>query len=138
MSKLIKCFALALTLPLAACATVTRGTTSDVQIISEPSDATARISNGFSCQTPCTYKVSRKEEFVVTISKDGYEEATVAVKTQVAGTGAAGFAGNILVGGIVGMGADAMTGAALEHIPNPVSVSLKAISKAKKAVKKQR
>jgi len=40
------------------------------------------------------------------------------------GGGAAGFAGNVLIDGIVGMGVDAATGSALEHYPNPVSVTL--------------
>jgi hypothetical protein len=46
------------------------------------------------------------------------------VATRVAGAGAAGFAGNVLVGGLVGMGVDAATGSTLEHYPNPVSVIL--------------
>ena len=40
--------------------------------------------------------------------------------TRVAGGGAAGFAGNILLGGVIGMGVDAASGATLEHHPNPV------------------
>ncbi len=54
------------------------------------------------------------------------------VRTQVASAGAAGFAGfagNILLGGIIGMGADAATGATLEHVPNPVSATLVPISR---------
>jgi hypothetical protein len=43
---------------------------------------------------------------------------------EVPGTGAAGFAGNVLLGGLVGMGVDAATGAALDHKPNPVIVTL--------------
>jgi len=57
---------------------------------------------------------------------------TVDVRTQVASAGAAGFAGfagNILLGGIIGMGADAATGATLEHVPNPVSATLVPISR---------
>ena len=46
------------------------------------------------------------------------------VGTKVAGEGVAGFAGNVLIGGVVGMAADAATGATLEHYPNPVSVTL--------------
>jgi len=37
--------------------------------------------------------------------------------------------GNILLGGIIGMGADAATGATLEHVPNPVSATLVPISR---------
>ncbi|MGO4571063.1 hypothetical protein [Microvirga sp. 2TAF3] len=48
----------------------------------------------------------------------------MAIQTRVAGAGAAGFAGNVLIGGIVGMGVDAATGSTLEHYPNPVTASL--------------
>jgi hypothetical protein len=37
---------------------------------------------------------------------------------------AAGFAGNVLAGGLIGMGVDAATGAATDHKPNPVIVTL--------------
>ncbi len=109
---------------MAGCATITRGTTDQIQIQSEPTDARATTSMGQSCQTPCTITVSRKDEFTVSFQKDGYEPQQVDVKTQIAGGGAAGFAGNILLGGVIGMGADAATGATLEHVPNPVRASL--------------
>ena len=116
--------AVGLAITLAGCATITRGTTNQVQIQSDPPGALAHTSTGFSCTTPCTITVSRKDEFSVVFSKPGYRDETVDVKTQVAGAGAAGFAGNILLGGIIGMGADAATGATLEHVPNPVGVTL--------------
>jgi hypothetical protein len=68
--------------------------------------------------------VSRKSEFVATFSKEGYESQDVMVQTRVAGSGVAGFAGNVLIGGVIGMGVDAATGSTLEHYPNPVTVSL--------------
>lgn len=34
------------------------------------------------------------------------------------------MAGNLLLGGIVGIGVDAVTGAALDHYPNPVNIAL--------------
>ncbi len=114
----------ALTTLLGGCATVTRGTTNDIQITSEPSSANVKTSLSQTCVTPCTLKVSRKDEFQVIFNKEGYKEAVIPVKTQLAGSGAAGFAGNILVGGVVGMGVDAYTGSTLEHVPNPVHATL--------------
>jgi hypothetical protein len=35
--------------------------------------------------------------------------------------------GNVIVGGVVGVGVDAVSGAALEHVPNPVTVVLRPI-----------
>ncbi len=87
--------------------------------------AAMRASTGLTCPTtPCTLQVDRKAEFIATFSKDGYESQDIMVQTRVAGGGAAGFAGNVLVGGLVGMGVDAATGATLEHYPNPVVASL--------------
>jgi hypothetical protein len=70
--------------------------------------------------TPCTLTVDRKAEFSVVFNLPGYAEQVIEVKSQLAGAGAAGFAGNVIVGGVVGMGVDAATGATLEHVPNPV------------------
>ena len=108
----------------AGCATVTRGTTSNVQFLSEPAGATVTTSLGHSCVTPCTLVIGRKEEFSATFALPGHEPQTIPVKTEVAGAGAAGFAGNVILGGVVGMAADAATGATLEHVPNPVSARL--------------
>ena len=40
------------------------------------------------------------------------------------GAGTAGMAGNLVVGGIIGMGVDAATGAMNSHVPNPLVVTL--------------
>lgn len=110
---------------LGGCATVTRGTTEPITVNSEPPGAEARTSLGHACpSTPCTWEIGRKSEFVVSFTKGGYEDMQIPVSTRVAGAGVAGFAGNVLVGGIVGMGVDAATGSTLEHYPNPVMATL--------------
>ena len=74
-----------------------------------------RLSNGFTGVTPASFTLSRKGDFVVSISKEGYETAEIPVKSQIAGAGAVGMAGNVLIGGIIGIGADAVKGATLSH-----------------------
>ena len=76
---------------LSACATVTRGTTNQIQILSEPSGASVRTSLNQTCSTPCTLTVGRKDEFSATISMPGFRDQIVDIKTRVAGAGAAGF-----------------------------------------------
>ncbi|MBM3608346.1 MAG: translation initiation factor 2 [Alphaproteobacteria bacterium] len=120
-------------LMLGGCATVTRGATSQVQIDSDPPGAMARTSLNHSCTTPCTIQVSRRDEFAVTFSKEGFRDERIDVKTQLAGAGAAGFAGNVLIGGVVGMGVDAVTGSTLEHVPNPVRAVLQPLPRAQPA-----
>lgn len=69
--------------------------------------------------------VGRKEEFTATISKVGFEPEQVEIKTRLAGEGvAAGIVGNAIIGGVVGLAADAASGATLEHTPNPLRVIL--------------
>ncbi len=117
--------ALAAVLILGGCATVTRGTTDQVQMRSVPVGATATASTGQTCTTPCTITVGRKDEFSVHFEKPGFTSQDIQVKTQASGAGQAALAGNLVVGGIVGLATDASTGATLDHVPNPVSVELR-------------
>jgi hypothetical protein len=110
---------------VAGCASITRGHQNQVQITSNPPGATARTSMGHTCVTPCSLQFGRKDEFSVVFTLAGYETREVPVRAQLANTGVAGFAGNVLVGGVVGMAVDAASGATLEHCPNPVAVTLR-------------
>ena len=116
---------------LGGCASVTRGWSEQIQITSEPEGAEVRTSLSQACTTPCTLNVSRKDEFSVSYTKPGYHPQTVQVGTRLASAGAVGFAGNVLVGGIVGMGVDAASGATLEHHPNPVVAVLQPVAPAR-------
>ncbi len=106
------------------CATITRGTTEVLVVESTPLGADVALSNGMRCKTPCSLKLKRKDAVVLDISKDGYESVQVNVLSEIAGAGAAGMAGNVLVGGIIGAGVDASTGAMKSLKPNPVKVTL--------------
>src|SRR4029077_21051908 len=105
----------------------TRGTTENISISSTPSGATAEVSGldiPTACVTPCVVQAKRNADITVTVNKEGYEPQVIPLTKEIPGTGAAGFAGNLLVGGVGGMGVDAATGAALDHKPNPVIVPL--------------
>jgi len=111
----------------AGCASVTRGTTENISISSTPAGATAEVAGldiPTACVTPCVVQAKRNADITVTVSKEGYEPQVIPLTKEIPGTGAAGFAGNVLLGGLVGMGVDAATGAALDHKPNPVIVTL--------------
>src|SRR5262245_29763899 len=124
---------LACGLTLTGCATVTRGTTEQIQFDSKPVGAEVRTvmlpvcdeecaerqsatqdvgtravqpgkrESGPSCVTPCTVTIDRARVMLATFSKPGYEPQTVRVTPQVAGKGALGVAGNAIVGGAAGM-----------------------------------
>jgi PEGA domain len=123
--------AAAIALPCFGCASVTRGTTENISIATTPAGATAEISGleiPTACVTPCAVQAKRSADITVTINKPGYKAEIIPLTKEVPGSGAAGFAGNLLAGGLVGMGVDAVTGAAQDHKPNPVIVTLKPIA----------
>ena len=78
--------------------------------------------------TPCSVVVKRNADVSVAFRKDGYQPQMIQLTKEIPPTGAAGFAGNVLIGGLVGMGVDAYTGAATDHKPNPVTVTLEPLA----------
>lgn len=123
---MIRYFAIvAVAASVSGCATVVRGTSEQVAFVSEPPGAAMTSSSKYACPaTPCTLQVDRSDQFNATFVKPGYRPVTIPVRTQVSGGGAAGLAGNILVGGLIGVGVDAVSGASLDHTPNPVVANL--------------
>jgi len=109
---------------LASCATVTRGVHEKIKVLSEPTSAYAELSSGERGLTPVTFVKSRKENFDVTVSKPGYITQTVKVRSNFSPTGGGAMAGNLVAGGVVGVGVDALSGASLSLYPNPVVVHL--------------
>jgi hypothetical protein len=109
------------------CATITRGTTEAWTVETDPIGAEVTLSSGETCTTPCTLTKKRKDAFMVTIEKDGYERVQTQIQSQVAGAGAAGMAGNVILGGVIGIGVDAASGATKELKPNPLVVKMIAV-----------
>lgn len=104
---------------------MTRGTTQEFTIESSPPGALATTSNGFRCEsTPCTLRMPRKDGFSVTVTRQGYVEQTHTVTSSMSGGGGAALAGNLIVGGIIGAGIDATSGALNDLSPNPLIVTL--------------
>jgi hypothetical protein len=139
MIKLL--LAAAIATPCLGCASVTRGTTENISIATTPAGATAEVSGldtPMACLTPCVVQAKRSADITVTINKEGYEPLTIPLTKEIPGTGAAGFAGNLLAGGLIGMGVDAVTGAAQDHKPNPVIVTLQPLAPAPSRAAKPR
>ncbi len=113
------------------CASITRGTTDTVTVKSVPEGAAISTDIGLSCPAaPCSFEVKRKTEFTAYADKQGYRRGSIRIGTKMAGEGGAALAGNILVGGIVGVGVDAATGATLDHFPNPATIVLQPLGAA--------
>ncbi len=125
--------------PLAACATITRGSDEPVQFVSEPAGAEVRTTLGYGCPTtPCTLQIPRKDSFVATFELPGHRSEQVVVSTRVSGGGAAGLAGNVIAGGIIGVVVDANTGASMDHVPNPVMARLEPLRPVSPIIERRR
>lgn len=112
---------------LNACATISRGSSEAFAISTKPPGATAEVTDArgtLRCTTPCSVKVKRRGMLQVVISKDGYETLRTTVASSVDGGGAAGMAGNVIFGGLIGAAVDAGSGAMHSHKPNPLEVEL--------------
>ena len=106
---------------LSGCATAIRGETEQVKFTSNPAGAKLGTSLGVECTTPCSAEVKRKLPFDATFTLKG-KRKVVKVVTKTSDEGNAAVAGNILLGGLIGLAADAESGATLDHAPNPVHV----------------
>lgn len=102
------------------CATIMTGTTQKVPITSTPSGAVAKADGTLGGVTPCTFTLERKTDHTIEISKEGYRTASVILRHTVSGA----TAGNALIGGLIGLGVDATTGAMYKLVPERVDVVL--------------
>ncbi len=110
------------------------GTTKETLFInSDPTGARVKLSNGMVGATPCSFVVPLKEKTVVTIEKDGFEQAQVTVAKKVQKQMVAARAG-MFVGGLAisaatfGMAGNEVMAGGIGTVsklaPNPVSVKL--------------
>lgn len=112
-------------LSLAGCATITRGTDDVLVVQSVPAGAQVKMSNSMSCNsTPCNFKVPRKSELNVLVTKEGCKPQTIRVTNVTASGGGAAMAGNVIAGGVVGIVVDGSSGATQDLSPNPVVARL--------------
>jgi len=99
------------------CATLFRGTSQDLQVDSTPSGAIATLSDGQSCTTPCTMRVSRGNAYNIKFAREGCESQVQLVSPHIAGSGVVEA---LLLGGII----DFADGAVYDEDPNPINSGL--------------
>jgi hypothetical protein len=109
---------------LQGCATVVRGTTQEIAVDTSPQGALVETTGGATYTTPAAIKLKRNISHTLSFTKSGYEPAKAVVTPHISGGGAAGMAGNILVGGIIGGVVDASSGAMYDLSPERVYVAL--------------
>lgn len=103
------------------CASIVKGTTQAIPVASSPSGADVRLDGNHVGQTPVSVEVKRKSDHLMTIEKAGYQPESIAITRNIGGA----VFGNIIAGGLVGWGVDAISGAQYNLTPATINVSLK-------------
>ena len=111
---LLFCVSIVSILVATGCATMIRGTEEPLSITSDPDGATAKVSDGQSCKTPCQVTLKRNQSVLVKFEKEGCDTETLSVFPTLAGAG-------VILGGLIDYG----TGAVYSLQPNPAHVILK-------------
>jgi hypothetical protein len=102
---------------LGACSTIVEGTSQTIQINTIPSEAKCDLFRegaviGTVASTPGSMTVKKnKQNIMVKCEKDGYQQASFNNKSDFAGA----TAGNLLLGGFIGVAVDAASGAANKY-----------------------
>lgn len=109
---------------LAGCASIIKGSSAAINVTSPPvtgATCTLNSSQGsWQVTTPASVTVERsKEDIQVRCTKEGYQEATAIIPSNFEGW----TVGNLVFGGIIGVGVDAATGA-MHDYPNAFQVPM--------------
>lgn len=105
---------------LGGCASIMHGSSQDIYLDSVPPGALAHITGHGNYITPATVKLSRKQGWLVTVSKEGYESDQVRIRQTLSGAAV----GNVLAGGPIGFFIDTISGAANTLTPDKIMVTL--------------
>jgi hypothetical protein len=120
MKKSIISCSLALTLLLSSCATIVSGSKQNVKFSSNPSSASIFIDEVEVGKTPFEIKLARKSEHSVMIKLEGYQT----YQTNLTKKFNAWYIGNILIGGLIGLIVDPITGAIYNLSPNEINAQM--------------
>ncbi|MBC8042325.1 MAG: PEGA domain-containing protein [Rhizobacter sp.] len=108
-------------LGLTACATVINGTSQQIGISSAPSGAVITIDSMKVGNTPFVASLGRKSEHFIKIELAGYQPFEIALTKSANGA----VWGNILVGGLIGLTVDLITGGMYDLNPRDIRADLR-------------
>lgn len=117
-------FILALSSVVSGCATIVHlGGNEELNVSSEPAGAKVVIDGTERGVTPLATKVERKKDHAVVLTKEGFEENQSRVESHLSWW----VAGNVILGGVVGILVDVLSGGGYTIEPDAVAVTLKPI-----------
>jgi hypothetical protein len=120
MKKTIISCSLVVTLLMSSCATIVSGSKQNVKFTSNPSTATIFIDEVEVGKTPFEIKLARKREHSVMIKLEGYQTYETKLTKKFNGW----FVGNILIGGLIGIIVDPITGAMYNLTPKEIKAEM--------------
>jgi len=103
-----------------SCATIFNGTYQTVGVSSSPTGATVYLDGVIKGQTPLMLDLSRRREAIIRVEKEGYEPAELAVTRGVSGW----IWGNLVIGGLIGLVIDFVSGGAYKIKPEALNATL--------------
>ncbi len=118
-NKIISC-SFALALLTSSCATIISGSKQSVRFDSNPSTATIFIDEVEVGKTPFEIRLERKSEHSVMIKLDGYQTFQTKLTQKINGW----IFGNILIGGLIGLIIDPITGAMYNLSPDQINAQM--------------
>jgi hypothetical protein len=121
MKIITKTFLLSTIIMLSSCATIISGSRQTVEISSEPSSAKVYINEIEIGTTPVQKKLKRNQEYQLILKLDGYKT----YETKLERKFNAWYIGNVLIGGIIGLIVDPITGAMHKLKPEEINGNLK-------------
>lgn len=115
-------FILALSSIVSGCATIVHlGGDEELNVSSEPAGAKVVIDGTERGVTPLAATVERKKDHAVVLTKEGFEENQSRVESHLSWW----VAGNVILGGLVGILVDVLSGGGYTIEPDAVAVTLK-------------
>jgi hypothetical protein len=108
----------------AGCGIITHGTSQSIVCTTMPAGAVIKSADGTTCTTPCTFTLKRKKDDLLTIGREGYETATLSVRSVLSASSAVNV---LLPGGFVLWGIDIVSGAGYRLVPDRIDVKLKPV-----------
>jgi uncharacterized protein YceK len=109
---------------VSGCATIIHGTTEKVGFSSTPAGATVSVDGINSGTTPTFAQLKRSTDHTVIIDLPGYEKSSFIIESKLSGW----FFGNILIGGVIGIVVDAISGGMYRLTPTELAATLNAKS----------
>lgn len=106
---------------LTGCATIMHGTTQNVGFSSNPTGAVVCIDNKECGKTPHVFHLSRNKNHIVKLEMKGYEPYETTLTKSVSGW----VWGNIVIGGLIGLAVDAVSGGIYKLEPEQIQGKLK-------------